>query len=252
VGSTKGRDLPIPGRELGGIHFAMHFLPQQNRVVAGDTVKEQILATGRHVVILGGGDTGSDCLGTSLRQGAASVTQIELLPRPPEERTEDMPWPHWPMILRTSSSQEEGGERQFALLTKRFLGDASGRVRALEVVEVEWVIDGGRRVMREREGTLREIPCDLVLLAMGFVGPEEASWSGTALAKDERGNVKADLTSFASNERGVFACGDARRGQSLVVWAIWEGRECARAVDAYLLGESRLPQSPYLDAPLPL
>jgi len=237
VGATKARDLPIPGRDLDGVHFAMEFLPQQNRVVAGDVVERQILATGKRVVILGGGDTGSDCLGTSLRQGAASVVQIELLPRPPESRTAEMPWPEWPMILRTSTSHEEGGEREFAILTKAFEGD-SGKLERIRAVRVEW--EG--RTMREVEGGELTIEADLCLLALGFVGPEPDAIEG--LARSERGNVDADDACFRTSMDGVFACGDARRGQSLVVWAIWEGREAARAVDAALMGASCIPSSP--------
>ena len=240
IGATKARDLAIPGRELGGVHLAMEFLPQQNKVVAGDSVAGQLLATGKKVVILGGGDTGSDCLGTSLRQGAASVTQIELMPRPPEQRTEAMPWPEWPMILRTSTSHEEGGEREFAILTKAFEG-SNGKLERIRAIRVEW--DG--RSMRELEGSELTIEADLCLLAMGFVGPEkEGPIAELGLALTERGSVLADEARFATSADGVFACGDARRGQSLVVWAIWEGREAARAVDAFLMGESRIPSSP--------
>lgn len=240
IGATRARDLAIPGRELDGVHLAMEFLPQQNKVVAGDVVAEQILATGKKVVILGGGDTGSDCLGTSLRQGAASVTQIELMPRPPEQRTDAMPWPEWPMILRTSTSHEEGGEREFAILTRAFEG-SDGKLERIRAVRVEW--DG--RSMREIEGSELTIEADLCLLAMGFVGPErEGPITQLELSLSERGSVLADDQRFAASADGVFACGDARRGQSLVVWAIWEGREAARAVDAFLMGESRIPSSP--------
>lgn len=234
-GATKARDLPLPGRELDGIHFAMEFLPQQNRVVAGDVLENQILATGKKVVILGGGDTGSDCLGTCLRQGAESVVQIELLPRPPERRTADMPWPEWPMILRTSTSHEEGGERKFAILTKAFEG-TNGKLERIRAVRLEW--EG--RTMREIEGSELTIEADLCLLALGFVGPEPLD--GPTLSP--RGHIEADEMDFRTSIEGVFACGDARRGQSLVVWAIWEGREAARAVDASLMGESRIPSSP--------
>jgi glutamate synthase (NADPH/NADH) small chain len=237
IGAGKPRELPIPGRDLDGVHLAMEFLPQQNRVVAGDHVEDQITATGKRVVILGGGDTGSDCLGTSLRQGALSVTQIELMPRPPASRTEDMPWPEWPMILRTSSSQEEGGEREFAILTKAFEG-SGGKLERLRCVHVEW---HGREV-REIPGSEFTIDADLCLLAMGFVGPEK--YPVQSLTLTERGNVAADDERFATSTDKVFACGDARRGQSLVVWAIWEGRQCARAVDLVLMGETHLPSSP--------
>lgn len=238
TGATEARDLPVPGRALAGIHFAMDYLGANNRVVSGEAASTPIDAKDHDVVILGGGDTGSDCLGTALRQGARSVTQIELLPRPPDGSNPETPWPHWPLVYRTSSSQEEGGERVFAILTRRFVGE--GRVQALEVAEVERV--EGRFV--PKPGTERRIPATLVLLAMGFTGPSVATWSGTSLTTDARGNVAADTASFASNEAGVFACGDARRGQSLVVWAIWEGRECAQRVDAFLMHEQRLPSQP--------
>ncbi len=247
IGSTAPRDLPAPGRDLDGIHFAMEFLPQQNKRVAGDPDSKAgtLKATGKHVVVIGGGDTGSDCIGTSNRHGAASVTQLEILPKPPEGRTPDMPWPYWPMIYRTSSSQEEGAVRDFAVNTRRFIGE-NGKVKAMECVRVEWVTDeNGRRQMREIAGSEFEIPADLVLLAMGFLGPEKHPLiEGLGVELDERGNVKT--ADWKSSVDGVFSCGDARRGQSLVVWAIWEGRECARAVDAFLMGESKLPSTPQL------
>jgi glutamate synthase (NADPH/NADH) small chain len=195
--------------------------------------------------VIGGGDTGSDCIGTSNRQGAASVTQLEILPKPPEDRTPDMPWPYWPMVFRTSSSQEEGAIRDFAVNTRRFIGE-NGKVTAMECVRVEWVTDeNGRRVMREIEDSLFTIPADLVLLAMGFLGPEKNPLlDGLGVALDERGNVKT--SNWQSSVEGVYSCGDARRGQSLVVWAIWEGRECARAVDEFLTGSSKLPSTPQL------
>jgi glutamate synthase (NADPH/NADH) small chain len=242
-GATKPRDLPVPGRDLQGIHFAMNFLPQQNKVNAGDTVPGQLLATGRRVVILGGGDTGSDCLGTSNRQGAVSVHQFELLPEPPKDRP-PLVWPNWPMILRTSSSHEEGVIRDFSINTKAFVGDAEGRVRALRGVRLDWAQDNGRPVMKEVPGSEFEIPCELVLLALGFLGPEtDTIVSQLGCELTERGNVKAG-PDYQTTVPGVFACGDARRGQSLVVWAIWEGREAARGVDAYLMGETFLPASP--------
>jgi glutamate synthase (NADPH/NADH) small chain len=247
VGATAPRDLPVPGRDLDGVHFAMDFLPQQNKRGHGDpdSVAGDLKATGRHVVVIGGGDTGSDCIGTSNRQGAASVTQLEILPKPPEGRTPDMPWPYWPMIYRTSSSQEEGAERDFAVNTRRFIGE-NGKLVAMECVRVEWVTDeNGRRVMREVAGSEFELKTDLVLLAMGFLGPEKNPLlDGLGVELDERGNVKT--TDWKSSVDGVFSCGDARRGQSLVVWAIWEGRECARAVDEFLTGESKLPSTPQL------
>src|SRR5215467_2167583 len=244
-GATKPRDLPVPGRELRGIHFAMEFLPQQNKVVAGDTVRDQLLATGKRVVILGGGDTGSDCLGTSNRHGAVSVHNFELLPEPPKDRQPHV-WPNWPMILRTSSSHEEGVTRDFSINTKGFLADGEGRVRALKAVRLDWQQENGRPVMKEIAGSEFEIPCELVLLALGFLGPEP----DTVIAQlgcelTERGNLKA-RPDYQTTVPGVFACGDARRGQSLVVWAIWEGREAARGVDAYLMGETFLPASPEL------
>jgi len=248
AGSTLPRDLPVEGRDLNGVHFAMEFLPQQNKRVAGDTVdpKASITAEGKHVVVIGGGDTGSDCIGTSNRQGAKSITQIEILPKPPQARTEDMPWPYWPMIYRTSSSHEEGVERDFAINTKHLSGK-KGRVTTLHAVRVEWVKgQDGRMQLREVPASEFEIKADLVLLAMGFLGPEkEGLLADLGVEFDGRGNIKADER-YMSTVPGVFACGDARRGQSLVVWAIWEGRECARGVDAYLMGETRLSTSPML------
>jgi glutamate synthase (NADPH/NADH) small chain len=244
-GATKPRDLPVPGRELDGVHFAMEFLPQQNKVNAGDRIEGQILATGKRVVILGGGDTGSDCLGTSNRQGAVSVHQFELLPEPPKDRP-PLVWPNWPMILRTSSSHEEGVERDWSINTKAFLGDAEGRLRALRGVRLDWMQDNGRPVMKEIPGSEFELPCELVLLALGFLGPEtDTVVSQLGCEITERGNVKA-APDYQTTVPGVFACGDTRRGQSLVVWAIWEGRECARGVDRFLMGETRLPSSPEL------
>jgi glutamate synthase (NADPH/NADH) small chain len=244
-GATKPRDLPVPGRELRGIHFAMEFLPQQNKVVAGDTVPGQILATGKRVVILGGGDTGSDCLGTSNRHGAVSVHQFELLPEPPKDRPPHV-WPNWPMILRTSSSHEEGVTRDFSINTKAFLGDGKGGVRALKAVRLDWTNENGRPVMKEVPGSEFEIPCELVLLALGFLGPEpDTMIAQLGCELTDRGNVKV-APDYQTTVPGVFSCGDMRRGQSLVVWAIWEGRECARGVDAWLMGETSLPSSPEL------
>jgi glutamate synthase (NADPH/NADH) small chain len=243
-GSEQPRDLPIEGRELAGIHYAMDFLTQQNHRDAGDRIEpaEEILAAGRHVVILGGGDTGSDCVGTSHRQRAASVTSLELLERPPDRRAPSTPWPSWPLMFRTSSSHEEGGVRQFAVLTKRFLG-AGGRVAELETVDVSFGAPdaSGRPRMEEVAGTQRRIRADLVLLAMGFVSPVRTGLlDDLGVRLDARGNVAADLAGFATSEPGVLAAGDCRRGQSLVVWALWEGREAARAVDQYLCGASWL------------
>jgi glutamate synthase (NADPH/NADH) small chain len=244
VGSEEPRDLPIPGRELRGIHFAMDFLTQQNKRNAGDRFapEEEILATGRDVVVLGGGDTGSDCVGTSHRQGARSVVSIELLERPPAERHPGTPWPLWPLVFRTSSSHEEGGRREFAVLTKRFEGGA-GRVERLHCVRIAWGPSdaSGRPAMREIPGSEFQVPADLVLLALGYVHPvHEGCLADLGVRLDPRGNVLADSESFATSEPGIFAAGDCRRGQSLVVWALWEGREAARAVDRYLVGESWL------------
>jgi glutamate synthase (NADPH/NADH) small chain len=247
VGAEAPRDLEVPGRELAGVHFAMDFLPQQNRRVAGDNVptSEEILATGKHVVILGGGDTGSDCIGTSNRQGARSVTSIELLPRPPEGRHASEPWPSAKRYyFNVSSSHAEGGERSYAMMTTRLSG-RGGRVEKLHAVRVEFDRDRLSRPlpqsMREVPGSEFELPADLVLLAMGFVHPVHLGLVETlGVALDPRGNVRADTQAFATSEPGVFAAGDCRRGQSLVVWAQWEGREAARAVDAYLIGSSRL------------
>ncbi len=246
MGATKPRDLPIPGRELKGIHYAMDFLPQQNKRNFGDSLdtSKDILATGKRVVILGGGDTGSDCLGTSNRQGAIGVHQFELLPMPPDSRTAEMPWPDWPMILRTSSSHEEGVKRDWSINTKRFEGD-NGQLKKLVGARLNWKRDGGRMVMEEIPNSEFEIECELVLLALGFLGPEpDGIISQLGLKLDPRSNVLCD--NYASSVPGVFAAGDTRRGQSLVVWAIWEGREAARAVDAYLMGETFLPASPEL------
>ena len=244
-GATQARDLPIEGRNLKGIHLAMEFLTQQNKVVAGDTVPNQIVATGKNVIILGGGDTGSDCLGTSHRQGAKHVYQYELLPQPPEHENKELTWPNWPVKMRTSSSQEEGGDRDYAILTKRFSGDAEGNVKKLHGVRVKWEADAsGRMQMVEVPGSEFEQDVDLVLLAMGFVGPEKPGLvKDLGVALDERGNVKAN-EDYQTSVPGVFACGDLRRGQSLVVWAIWEGREAARGVDTFLRGHTDLPASP--------
>jgi glutamate synthase (NADPH/NADH) small chain len=237
IGATAARDLPAPGRELGGIHQAMEFLPQSNRASLGEEVADQIVATDKHVVIIGGGDTGADCLGTSHRQGAKSVTQLEILPQPGTERPENQPWPTYPMTFRVSSAHEEGGERVYSVSTKEFLGDEFGNVRALRLVEVE--MRDGR--FQEIEGSEQEIPADLVLFAMGFTGPEqEGLVSQLGVDLDERGNVARDA-SYMSSVDGVFVAGDAGRGQSLIVWAIAEGRAAAAAVDSYLTGSTTLP-----------
>ncbi|UCE85556.1 MAG: glutamate synthase subunit beta [Deltaproteobacteria bacterium] len=246
TGAEDPRDLPVPGRDLDGVHFAMDFLEQQNKRVAGDAVdpSREILASGRHVVVLGGGDTGSDCVGTSHRQGAKTVTSFELLEKPGDSRDPSEPWPLYPRLLyRVSSSHAEGGERHFAVSTKRFSG-SNGRVQKLHAVRVRFGEPDaqGRRPMEEIPGSEFEIPADLVLLAMGFVHPShEGLIEDLEVRLDPRGNVAADTREFATSEPGIFAAGDCRRGQSLVVWAIWEGRECARAVDRYLTGRARLP-----------
>jgi glutamate synthase (NADPH/NADH) small chain len=242
-GAEKPRDLPVPGRELAGVHFAMEFLPQQNRVVAGDAVADQILATGRHVVVIGGGDTGSDCVGTSNRQGAASITQFELLPQPPERENKPLVWPYWPVKLRTSSSHEEGCRRDWAVATKRLEG-RNGSVAKLVAVRLEWQRDAdGQMRMVERPGTEFTIPAELVLLAMGFTGPAESPlFEQLGVARDPRSNVKANTDDYRTSVAKVFAAGDVRRGQSLVVWAIREGRQCARAIDQFLMGASDLPR----------
>jgi glutamate synthase (NADPH/NADH) small chain len=241
-GAEMPRDLPVPGRELAGVHFAMEFLPQQNRVVAGDVVRHQISAAGKHVIVIGGGDTGSDCVGTSNRHGAKSVTQFELLPQPPEHENKPLVWPYWPIKLRTSSSQEEGCNRDWAVATKHLAG-RSGKVEKLVAARVEWTkaADGQMR-MTEMPGTEFELPADLVLLAMGFVGPVAAGMiEQSGVARDGRTNVAANTDDYRTSVPKVFAAGDMRRGQSLVVWAIREGRQCARAVDRFLMGDSLLP-----------
>jgi glutamate synthase (NADPH/NADH) small chain len=244
MGSEQPRDLPVEGRDLDGIEFAMDFLPQQNRRVAGDAIdpSKEILATDKHVVVLGGGDTGSDCVGTSHRQGAKSVTSIELLERPPDSRDPSTPWPMWPLMFRSSSSHDEGGTREYALMTKRFLG-RNGRVAELEAVQVRFGKPdaSGRPKLEEVPESLVRMPADLVLLAMGFVHPVHSGLvDGLGVEKDPRGNVLADTRGYATSEPGVFAAGDCRRGQSLVVWAISEGREAARAIDRYLVGSTHL------------
>ncbi|NBX96735.1 MAG: glutamate synthase subunit beta, partial [Betaproteobacteria bacterium] len=243
-GAEQSRDLPVPGRELDGVHFAMEFLPQQNKVVAGDQLKDQLRADGKHVIVIGGGDTGSDCVGTSNRHGAASVTQFELMPQPPEVEDRPMTWPYWPYKLRTSSSHEEGCQREFAIATKAFIGGAGkdqGKVQALKTVELEW--KNGK--MSEVPGTEKEWKADLVLLAMGFTAPVASILDSFGVDKDNRGNARASTDfsgGYATNVAKVFAAGDMRRGQSLVVWAIREGRQAARAVDEFLMGTSDLPR----------
>jgi glutamate synthase (NADPH) small chain len=242
-GAEQPRDLPVPGRELRGVHFAMEFLPQQNRAVAGDRVSEQIVATDRHVVVIGGGDTGSDCVGTSNRQRAASITQFELLPQPPEVENKPLVWPYWPIKLRTSTSHEEGCDRDWAVATKRFEG-RDGRVEKLVAARVKSEKDGtGATRMVEVPGSEFELKADLVLLAMGFTGPVRGGLlERLGVAHDARSNVKATTDDYRTSIDRVFAAGDMRRGQSLVVWAIREGRQCAHAVDAFLMGSSSLPR----------
>ena len=239
-GAEQPRDLPVPGRELDGIHFAMEFLPQQNKVNAGDKLKKQIRADGKHVIVIGGGDTGSDCVGTCNRHGAASVTQFEVMPQPPAQENKPLTWPYWPLKLRTSSSHEEGCQREFAIATKAFVGK-NGKVTAVRTVRVE--MKDGKLV--EIAGTEKEYKADLVLLAMGFVSPVATVLEAFGVEKDARGNAKASTEAvggYATNVPKVFAAGDMRRGQSLVVWAIREGRQAARAVDAFLMGRSDLPR----------
>lgn len=253
-GSTKPRDLPIPGREFKGVHYAMDFLKQNNKRVAGkdflahgdiesNILKEELLATGKNVVVIGGGDTGSDCVGTSNRHGATSVTQFELLPMPPKERTSLMPWPTYPMLLKTTTSHEEGADRHWSIATKEFVGDANGNLKALKVTTLEWATPAPGQPAKfvEVAGSERELPCELALLAMGFVHPQhEGMLNELGLEYDNRGNVKATEGDYRTSIKKVFAAGDMRRGQSLVVWAISEGRECARRVDEFLMGNSSL------------
>ncbi|MCO5977255.1 glutamate synthase subunit beta [Ideonella oryzae] len=239
-GAEQSRDLPVPGRDLDGVYFAMEFLPQQNKVNAGDKLKGQLRADGKHVIVIGGGDTGSDCVGTSNRHGAASVTQFELMPMPPEQENKPLVWPYWPIKLRTSSSHEEGCAREFAIATKEFIG-SKGKVTGLKTVHLAWK-DGK---MSEIPGTEKEYKADLVLLAMGFVSPVASILESFGVDKDARGNVRATTEAEGAYRTGVdkvFAAGDMRRGQSLVVWAIREGRQAARAIDEYLMGSSVLPR----------
>ncbi len=235
-GAETPRDLPVPGRELNGVHYALEFLIPQNKENAGDG-RNPISAAGKHVVVIGGGDTGSDCVGTSNRHGALSITQLEVMPRPPEHENKSLVWPNWPLKLRTSSSHEEGANRDWAIVTKEFIGKA-GKVEKLRAVRVEWK-DGK---MSEVAGSEFELKADLVLLAMGFVSPEQKVLDAFGVEKDARGNIKADTENYRTSKDKVFAAGDMRRGQSLVVWAIREGRQCARAVDEFLMGSSVLPR----------
>lgn len=240
AGAEQPRDLPVPGRELDGVHFAMDFLVPQNKVVAGDVIPDQIKATGKHVVVIGGGDTGSDCVGTSNRHGALSISQFELMPQPPEKENKTLVWPNWPLKLRTSSSHEEGAKRDWAVTTKELIGE-NGKVVALKAARVEWK-DGK---MSEVPGSEFTMPADLVLLAMGFVSPVQKLLDVFGVEKDQRGNAKATTDGdgcYATSKAKVFAAGDVRRGQSLVVWAIREGRQAARAIDEFLMGTSTLPR----------
>ena len=242
-GAEQSRDLPVPGRDLDGVHFAMEFLPQQNKVNAGDKLKSQLRADGKHVIVIGGGDTGSDCVGTSNRHGAASVTQFELMPQPPEVEDRPLTWPYWPIKLRTSSSHDEGCTREFAIATKEFIagtGKNKGRVVGVKTVRLQW--EGGK--MTEVPGSEQTLQADLVLLAMGFVSPVAPVLDAFGVDKDARGNARAstDEGGYATNVAKVFAAGDMRRGQSLVVWAIREGRQAARAIDQFLMGSSELPR----------
>lgn len=240
-GATQARDLPVPGRELKGVHLAMEYLTQQNKLNAGDSsVGARIDAKGKNVIILGGGDTGADCLGTAHRQGARSVFQLELMPKPPQARARENPWPQWPLIYRTSSAHDEGGTRDYSIMTKSLSGE-DGVIRKIQAVKLEWVNEGGRMTFREIPGSEFNLDCDLLLLAMGFLGPEKNELiRELGVALDERGNVKAGPNKMTS-VAGVFAAGDMRRGQSLIVWAIQEGRECARSMDLFLMGETELP-----------
>jgi len=242
-GAENPRDLPVPGRELEGVYFAMDFLRQQNKAVAGDRLSGQTLAKGKHVIVIGGGDTGSDCVGTSNRHGAASVTQFELLPQPPESENKPMTWPYWPVKLRTSSSHDEGCDRDWAVTTKSLQGE-NGVVKKLVAARVEWVKDEatGQMKMQEVEGSEFEMKADLVLLAMGFVSPLQKVLDAFGVDRDSRGNVRANTDDYRTSVDKVFAAGDMRRGQSLVVWAIREGRQAARSVDEFLMGESDLPR----------
>ena len=240
-GAEWPRDLPIPGRDLDGVHFAMDFLPLQNKVVAGDKFKDQIMATNKHVVVIGGGDTGSDCVGTSNRHGAASISQFELMPQPPENENKLLAWPYWPLKMRTSSSHEEGCDRDWSIATKSFVDDGNGKVKELIASKVKW--EDGK--MKEIPGSEFKLKADLVLLAMGFISPQQKILDLFNVEKDQRGNAKADTegeSSYATSKNKVFAAGDMRRGQSLVVWAIREGRQCARSVDEFLMGKTSLPR----------
>ncbi len=242
TGASEARDLNVPGRELKGVHLAMEYLSQQNKKNAGDKIDNQILATGKHVIILGGGDTGADCLGTATRQGAKSVTQLELMPQPPENRGEHNPWPQWPMIFRTSSAHAEGGKRDYCVMTKKLIGE-NGVIKKLQGVKLEWENNakGQPSKMKEVAGSEFELDCDLLFLAMGFTGPQKyGPIEELSLKQDNRGNIAVD-DNYMSNVPGIFAAGDSHRGASLIVWAITEGRKAARGIDQFLMGETELP-----------
>jgi len=243
TGASIKRELPIPGSELKGVEQAMDFLPHNNRAVDGQQARNtRFSANKKNVIVIGGGDTGSDCIGTSNRQGAKTVTNFEIMPKPSDERTEENPWPYWPFKLKTSSSHQEGSHREWSILTKEFVGDGNGNLKGLKTVEVEWEkIPGERPRLKELKGSEKEWPCELALLALGFTGPEKSLPEQFGLTFDPRGNVKGEKL-YQTNKPNIFAAGDARRGQSLIVWAISEGREAAHQVDTYLMGNSKLPQ----------
>ena len=241
-GATERRNLPTPGADADGVVQAMDFLTQQTKVLFGKEVKDQVLATDKHVIVIGGGDTGSDCVGTSNRHGAKSVVNFEIMPKPPGHRSATTPWPFWPLQLKTSSSHEEGVERNWLINTKEFVKDANGKLTALKTVNVEWkMVTGERPQLIEIQGTEKIWPCDLALLALGFTGPESTLADKLGIEKDARSNYKAEYGKYQTNIPNIFAAGDMRRGQSLIVWAISEGREAARQVDIYLMGKSDLP-----------
>ena len=243
TGSTIKRELPIEGANLKGVVQAMDFLPHNNKAVDGQHNRlPKFLAKDKNVIVIGGGDTGSDCIGTSNRQGAKSVTNFEIMPKPSDQRTDENPWPYWPFKLKTSSSHEEGSHREWSILTKEFVGDSNGNLKGLKTVEVEWKkISGERPKLSEIEGSEKEWPCELALLALGFTGPEKSLPEQFGLNFDKRGNIKGEKF-YQTNKPNIFTAGDARRGQSLIVWAISEGREAAHQVDSYLMGKSNLPQ----------
>jgi glutamate synthase (NADPH/NADH) small chain len=243
TGASVKRELPIPGADLEGVVQAMDFLPHNNKAVDGQHQRDpKYLAKDKNVIVIGGGDTGSDCIGTSNRQGAKSVTNFEIMPKPADGRTDENPWPYWPFKLKTSSSHEEGSHREWSILTKEFIGDKKGKLKALKTIEVEWKkIPGQRPQLIERKGSEKEWPCEMALLALGFTGPEESLPKQFGLTFDDRGNIKGE-NEYQTNKPNVFTAGDARRGQSLIVWAISEGREAAHQIDTYLMGTSNLPQ----------